>query len=68
MRSAAAVMLPPLRLMALAAMLMPFPSRSAACTSYSNSRSVMPPVPRAPDWPASMVALPMVIATWGLPE
>ena len=66
--SAAALMLPPLRPMALAAMLMPFPSRSAACTSYLKCMSVMPPVPRLKDKSASLVALPIVSATWGPPE
>ena len=62
-----AVMVPPLRRMALAAMLMPSPSRSSACTSYSKRSTWMPRRETLLGYVANLVRLPMVSATCGLP-
>ena len=68
MSSPAAVMVPPLRLMALAGMLMPSVSLSVDCTVYSkDSHTALARGP--PTWAseAVLVVLPIDTLTWGLP-
>ena len=61
-------MLPPLRRMALAGMLMPSVSRSVDCTVYLKNRDdALARVPAKEDSDAVLVWLPIDTLTWGVP-
>ena len=66
--SSAAVMVPPLRLMALAGMLMPSVSLSEDCTVYlKNRNNALARVPPNEESAAVLELLPIDTLTWGVP-